>query len=182
MIPLPLAKDRTCGDCRECCIVFPFSPIADFWPVGKPAGALCSFAGPAGCSIHDQPRPAICTDFWCNYLSGEVPQRPSECGVLFIHPRLNNLFRGDLPPGFAADEIGIQIIETRPEAIFQLQAQKVRYWHRKVNWRVAAICLFGFDMQPSPLKCRMIDSCKLAVFWKDEPTYADRAVEWWVRN
>jgi hypothetical protein len=73
-LPLIIAADRHCGPCTACCVAYPLLPQPDFWPEGKPAYTPCKFLCGQGCSIHDQPRPSVCTDFACAYLRGFVPQ------------------------------------------------------------------------------------------------------------
>ena len=70
---------RACGECRLCCWVFPV-PVLD-----KPAEQWCRFADARGCSIHDGPRPPVCTEYDCYWrdheeLSDEL--RPDRIGIV----------------------------------------------------------------------------------------------------
>jgi Fe-S-cluster containining protein len=79
--PLPDGDEaaRICGECRLCCWVFPVPAL------GKPAAEWCRFADARGCSIHDTPRPPVCTEYDCYWrdheeLSDEL--RPDRIGIV----------------------------------------------------------------------------------------------------
>jgi hypothetical protein len=70
---LPVVKKEAgleCGGCKECCIAFPLLPNEEYWPEGKPAYKPCRFLCESGCSIHEMPRPKVCTSFRCLYAHG----------------------------------------------------------------------------------------------------------------
>ena len=70
---------KTCGDCRLCCKVFPL-PVLD-----KPGDEWCKFAGPLGCSIHEDGQPAVCREYACYWLEHEeLPDelRPDRVGIV----------------------------------------------------------------------------------------------------
>jgi hypothetical protein len=76
----PAAKPRTCGSCQMCCWLF-CVPEMD-----KARHENCKHQGEHGCTIHDQPRPDICTDFLCAwYQQPWWPEemRPDRSGVIF---------------------------------------------------------------------------------------------------
>ena len=103
---LPLVTTRTCGPCSACCVSYPLLPIEEFWPDGKPAHAPCKFLCESRCGIHDRARPPVCTEYECAYIKGVVPQRPSECGVLFTCTRVQLLFQGQPPEQLPPDGCG----------------------------------------------------------------------------
>jgi hypothetical protein len=80
-LPLCQPPERSCGDCRACCVAFPFLPEEGCWPEGKGAHEPCRFVCAGGCRIHEEPRPSSCTDFVCAYLAGMFPVGPDQCGV-----------------------------------------------------------------------------------------------------
>jgi hypothetical protein len=176
---LPLLK-RTCGPCTACCVSYPLAPNEEFWPDGKRAYAPCKFLCDKGCSIHDRPRPSVCTDYECAYIKGIVPHRPSECGVIFNCLGVDALFQHDPPPQFPPDECGLHVVETTPEAVLRLSSRQVRYWFRRIPWRVAVVQPYGEDVHQRPLQSRCHRD--VAVFWKDDPAYADKVIHWWLTN
>jgi hypothetical protein len=183
--PLPLAPAtrRTCGGCTACCVAYPLVPAEGYWPDGKPAYTPCRYLCADGCGIHDRPRPPLCTDFACGYLLGTVPQRPSECGVLFSVATLYTLLLGQVPPGLDGQDPGLQLVEARPGAVLGLEARRVRYWHRRVPARLAVVMPYGVDVH-GPVKVRYHPAGGVAVYWEDGPGpgYADRVIDWWGRN
>ena len=178
-IELPLAK-RTCGPCTACCVAYPLLPNEEFWPDGKRAYAPCKFLCDKGCSIHDQPRPSVCTGYECAYLQGIVPQRPSECGVIFNPTTANIFFQGNPLPQFPPDKYCIHMVETAPEAVLQLSSKQVRYWFRRIPWGMAGIQPYGVDPFQYPFRYRYWRD--VAVFWKDDPDYATKVIDWWLTN
>ncbi len=70
---------RTCGDCRQCCFVFPL-PV-----LGKPAGRWCRLLGPGGCTVHDAGKPEVCRRYACYWLEHEELSeelRPDRVGLV----------------------------------------------------------------------------------------------------
>jgi hypothetical protein len=186
-------KINECGECRECCITFPLLPNKDFWPEGKVAYKPCRFLCESGCSIHDKPRPKVCTDFRCMYgdrILGNDPSiwRPDKCGVMFYEASLLALLRGLLDVGrlpwhWQNDDSGIGIVETRPEALVRLDPSKIRYHLQKIDWRLAVVFPYGFDVLAAEDKpIRIYDDLRIAVWWKADPDYADRVCEWWTQD
>ena len=79
-------KERKCGACSLCCYVYPLAEFA------KPAGKWCQFKCEQGCSLHDQERPPVCTEFQCVWLQHpEIPARyrPDRIGCLLKYRRLD---------------------------------------------------------------------------------------------
>jgi hypothetical protein len=73
-------KVRSCGSCQLCCWLF-CVPAMD-----KPRWEHCKHQSEQGCDIHDQPRPAICTDFLCAWMQEpwwREEMRPDRCGAIF---------------------------------------------------------------------------------------------------
>jgi hypothetical protein len=122
----------------------------------------------------------VCTDYKCEYIRGFVPHRPSECGVIFSCNRVHDLFLGQPPLQFPPDEIGIQVVETCPEAVLRLSSRQVRYWFRRIPWCVAFVLPYGVDLDRCPLSFR--GHRDVAVPWNDDPAYADKVIEWWLAN
>ncbi len=183
MAPKTKTTTRTCGECRECCIAYPLVPAKDFWPDGKKAYTPCAFLCHTGCSIHDKPRPSVCTEFRCSYLTGKVPLRPSESGVLLNVTSAYRLFQGGVPPCFNEFDDGLHIIETRPDSLLHLSARTIRYWFRKMQWSVAVVNPFGLDIHDKDgLLYRYNEMSRIGVYWKNDPTYAERVIAWWSEN
>lgn len=70
---------RKCGECRQCCVVFPL-PALD-----KPAGVPCRLLGPAGCTVHGEGQPEVCRRYACYWLEHEdLPDeaRPDRTGMV----------------------------------------------------------------------------------------------------
>jgi hypothetical protein len=76
---------RQCSGCHECCTIYAI-PEYDS-PYGEPCRHVCE----AGCAIHDQERPLICTGFECEWVRdrSRFPEymRPDTSGIVF-HLRL----------------------------------------------------------------------------------------------
>jgi hypothetical protein len=174
---LPLVTRRTCGPCTACCVTYPLLPEEGFWPEGKPAYTPCKFLCKNGCSIHDRPRPPVCTDYHCAYINEVVPHRPSECGVLFTRKEVHNLFEGDPPLPFPPHGCGIHVVETCPGAVLQLSSRQVRYWFRRTLWFVACVQPYGIDVSQHPVLYRWQHD--VAVVIHDDPAYdayADKVI------
>lgn len=80
-------KDRVCGGCKLCCYVYPLPEFA------KRTGTWCKHICAAGCAIHDQPRPPVCTDFKCLWLlCPAIPSRyrPDQIGIV-VQSRPNSI-------------------------------------------------------------------------------------------
>lgn len=72
--------ERTCGDCHECCIHYRVPEM------NKPAFTPCEHLCKAGCAIHDQPRPPICTEFLCYWMQNDKwgdELRPDRNRIIF---------------------------------------------------------------------------------------------------
>src|SRR5437762_74837 len=124
MKSLPMVS-RSCGDCHECCIAFGLLPKSPWWDEYKPVGTPCRYLCAGGCSIHESPRPAICTDYSCFYLEGLAPNRPDECGLIFHRCSRETADRLPLHGNV------INVAETKPQAIMAIESKKMRYWWRK---------------------------------------------------
>ncbi len=73
---------RTCDGCSECCTTLTINnPELVLGP-----GERCSHQCPAGCDIHNQHRPSICSAYHCNYLlePGNLSEseRPDKVGAI----------------------------------------------------------------------------------------------------
>jgi hypothetical protein len=196
-----------CGDCQECCVAFPLLAEEGFWPQ-KPAHQPCRFLCAQGCSIHAQPRPKVCTQFQCCYAAGwlgDAPRwRPDKAGVIVYAPKLEVLFPGPwqrwqahFPVHWKGTDGGIGILECRPGALLQLEADKVRYWLNKFRqpWhRLIVVLPYGIDplgiiaaakagrdaaAGAVALNLRLRKSADIAVWWSDDRSYADAIVHWW---
>lgn len=72
-------QPKGCGDCHECCSVF---PLGD-----KPAGVLCQHCGDKGCKKYAE-RPQVCKDFECiwlqqqKYNAANPELRPDKSGLI----------------------------------------------------------------------------------------------------
>lgn len=78
-------RERTCGECRACCVVLGFEAREDESPFRKPAGTPCHHLVRIGCGIYHD-RPPVCRRFECGWLvAPNLPDalRPDRCGVLF---------------------------------------------------------------------------------------------------
>lgn len=78
-----MAKDRTCGPCRACCVVVSIPELVK--PPGVPCRHLKAAVDPRGCcAIYDR-RPKPCATFRCSYLNGlghDATGRPDTLGVM----------------------------------------------------------------------------------------------------
>ena len=68
---LTRVMERTCGSCRECCVV------PEIEELGKPAGTACIHLCETGCGIRDK-RPVSCRGYYCHYRLGAGDSRPNE--------------------------------------------------------------------------------------------------------
>ncbi|NLY01166.1 MAG: hypothetical protein GXY83_34170 [Rhodopirellula sp.] len=75
-----MTPKKPCGPCTACCTVF---TVVEF---DKPRHTPCQHLCATGCSIHDQPRPATCTDFFCDWTLSDWGDelRPDRCGVIYV--------------------------------------------------------------------------------------------------
>jgi hypothetical protein len=75
----PMIKDRECGDCRSCCVLFAIRELE------KPAGRACvNLRTQGGCKIYTD-RPSACRVFYCGFMTWqEVPRdwRPDQTGFV----------------------------------------------------------------------------------------------------
>ena len=69
---------KPCGECRECCKVFPVPVLK------KPAGVWCQFACASGCSVHGPAMPAICRAYDCYWRDHDLHDalRPDRLGIV----------------------------------------------------------------------------------------------------
>src|SRR5687768_11629482 len=77
--------ERSCGDCRACCITLGFQARADESAFDKPHGEPCRHLIQIGCGIYGE-RPPVCRRFECGWLqASNLPEalRPDRSGVLF---------------------------------------------------------------------------------------------------
>ena len=79
----PVVENRkqrnVCGECQACCWYFTVPDMA------KPRTTPCKHQCAAGCAIHDQPRPAMCTGFRCCWLeeNWEAALRPDQSRIIW---------------------------------------------------------------------------------------------------
>ena len=99
---------RTCGSCRLCCFIFGLN--GEFWTGGtKPARKWCEHSCPKGCAVHDQPRPSVCENFMCDWLTNPtLPDdwRPDRIGII-----LTTLGRFEGQPVIQVSEHYLGLIE-----------------------------------------------------------------------
>lgn len=71
---------NTCGGCSACCYLY---TIPEF---NKPRMTPCIHQCEAGCEIHDQDRPPVCTEFWCSWIDEgwETEMRPDKSNIIFL--------------------------------------------------------------------------------------------------
>jgi hypothetical protein len=77
--------ERSCGECRACCITLGFQQREGEAPFEKPHGVPCPHLIQIGCGIYNE-RPPVCRRFECGWLQApNLPDalRPDRCGVLF---------------------------------------------------------------------------------------------------
>ena len=94
-IKFEIDHDR-CGDCRVCCRVLPFTDEAQWadkyqevprfkekYDIIYTTGQACTKICSTGCSIQTD-KPKICQEFWCDYLTYELPEKyyPHNCGFV----------------------------------------------------------------------------------------------------
>lgn len=188
-------RQYECGECTACCVNFPLLPEPHFWPEGKRACEPCRFLG-KGCTIHDQPRPKVCTDFKCSWLRGLLGSsaadwRPDKSGLLITLGALDDLLQGyfsqaqmdgKLPPHWSDDDPGWGIVETRPEALVNTDRHSLAYRLDKAKFacRMVVVIPYGRDPIYDERKgMRQSSSSSFAVWWSDTPDYADKLIEWW---
>jgi hypothetical protein len=106
--PEPEARNpnRTCGECRACCITLGFEAVPGESGFTKPPNSPCRHLIQIGCEIYTE-RPPVCRRFECAWISApNLPAalRPDRCGVLFCtndHPDGGGyaVFAYELRPG-----------------------------------------------------------------------------------
>jgi hypothetical protein len=76
---LSVVQVNQCGGCTACCVQYCLPEL------NKPAKVPCQHLCGTGCSLHDQPRPLVCSAFECGYLRAQwsLEMRPDNCGVIF---------------------------------------------------------------------------------------------------
>ena len=199
--------ENSCNGCTECCVAFPLLPEPGWWEEQKPAHQPCRFLHCNGCGIHDQPRPAICTEFQCGYILLDLPEAyyPRNCKVIMMLTNLKNVLQHD---GWVeqfqvhTDEGHVSFVEAAPRALLALEAQKIRYhlakrliaprWFSVVPYDVdlhdrADCAIRGFPAG------NLLDVCDdpsisvapqpgLMVAWKDSKEYAEEVRRWWMKS
>ena len=72
----------TCGNCVECCRVFPIEEIQ------KPKHILCINCSGKDCNVYTT-RPDACKNFNCAFLVGNWREelRPDKCGVIIYRDK-----------------------------------------------------------------------------------------------
>ena len=76
-----MTQKRPCGGCTACCTIFTVVELS------KARHTPCQHLCAGGCAIHDQPRPAVCTDFYCEWAEeGDWSDdlRPDKCGIIYV--------------------------------------------------------------------------------------------------
>ena len=136
-IILPMVGEMSCGECTACCVSFPLLPNRKYWPEGKKVGVPCRYLG-TGCTIHNQPRPEVCTSYQCAWREGkfgpDVEWRPDRSGLMIYANTLLSLFQGHLRAfqdrgmfqRWTDLDTGIGIVETRPRALVECDLGAVR--------------------------------------------------------
>jgi hypothetical protein len=94
---------------------------------------------------------------------------------------LSNLrSQGALPFHWQDYDIGIGMVETRPNALINLDVSKVRYRLGKLNWRIAVVTPHGVDVHETGQRhIRILRDERIAIWWNADPCYADQVVGWW---
>jgi len=179
----PKANLRQCGECQACCSWFPLLPNPDFWPEGKPAQQPCRYLCAKGCSIHDQPRPEVCTGFKCAYLTDDIPWRPDQIGVIFSAVPDNFFRMVKHPECFPSSDGGVMLVEGHSNAIVQLEAAKVRYYlgKRSIRLQYLLVLPYGTDIH-NHKHGRLRTWPGLLVLCDGSSTYAEQLNDWWQRN
>jgi len=71
---------RSCNGCTACCVIYTVPEV------NKPRHTPCQHLCAGGCAIHEQPRPPICSEFLCDWVTnakwGEE-LRPDKCGIIY---------------------------------------------------------------------------------------------------
>jgi hypothetical protein len=182
-------RKNTCNGCVECCVGFPLAPNPNFWPEGKRAQERCRFLKCDGCSIHDQPRPCVCTGFECVYIIRQLPPAywPKTCKVVISTCPMKVFFQTDgFCHGLDMTEICLLLTETAPRALVALDANKLRYYLSKKNMpmpRHCCVAAYDFDCHDptGTMKIRTFLDDAIYVGWKDSPDYAEEVKAWWVK-
>lgn len=195
----PLRVINRCGECTECCVAFPFLPEKGWWDDGKKAGAPCRFLK-TGCTIHDQPRPTLCTSYRCEWLNGGFGSyaeewRPDRCGIIVSAQDTATLFLTDdglRQCGYRGAEMGIHIQECRPRALISLDRHRLYYrlcktikarFHRELEFVMVNPC--GCDVLFSDSARFRIQDYRIAqgfgVAWTtdEQRRYAEELHQWW---
>jgi len=97
---------RSCGECRACCITLGFQAREGEAAFDKPHGTPCRHLVQIGCEIYAE-RPPVCRRFECGWLQAtNLPDalRPDRCGVLFctngdLHGEGLAVYAYELRPG-----------------------------------------------------------------------------------
>ncbi len=140
---------RTCGGCKLCCYVYGIPELA------KERRQWCKYVCQRGCSLHEQPRPPVCTQFRCLWLT---------------HPEIPDRYRPD-PIGCVAYDHGDRVVHLcqefkgaalRPDAsrfVDLLAHAGVKFL---VTWEQGEeserYLRYSRRLYPTPLKCE--DICR----------------------
>lgn len=129
--PGPLS--RSCGDCDMCCVALPVRSPDLEKDVGVPCEHLCE----AGCGIYADPnKPAICTDYACNWLRGDGShdQRPDRMGALPTMAADGRQLAFYLAPGLT------------PDTLSRAAQKYARHWHKVTGEAVVYLWGDGYKM------------------------------------
>ena len=105
----PPVRNRSCGDCKACCIAVP----VDLRDGKKPANVRCKHLCSKGCSIYAT-RPRPCVAWSCKWLMDEDAagmRRPDKSGCI-VDPALDTVLHN----GRAVDMIQVWCDPERPDA------------------------------------------------------------------
>ncbi|MFL5243457.1 MAG: hypothetical protein ACJ8FY_15230 [Gemmataceae bacterium] len=183
---LPLSKkENTCDGCRECCIAYPLHKNPEYWPEGKKAHEPSRFLNCDGCGIHNQPRPAVCTDFACSYITRNMPllYRPDKCKVIITQSAAQTFFQGsEYKYGIDRYEGCFLLAETEPRALLDLESAKIKYYAAKKRApKYTCFIPYGVDFFYGHKEIRIREAITGDVFvmWADSPDYAEEIISWW---
>lgn len=116
--PRAQKPERTCGECRACCVVLGFEAAPGESSFTKPPNSPCRHLIQIGCEVYRE-RPSVCRRFECAWISApNLPEalRPDRCGVLFCtndHPDGEGyaVFAYELQPGAIETDLPRWLIE-----------------------------------------------------------------------
>lgn len=84
---------RECGTCTKCCDGW---LTADIYGHKMEPGKPCPFVGEHKCTIYNNKRPQICSDFKCGWLKDDGTlfdewMRPNNINVIFVHYKIEDV-------------------------------------------------------------------------------------------